>query len=124
MGVEIEGALEPSHTLIDKVAQMVDDGVVKYIAWDECTTREDELAGVKKDKFWKADAQGFLKEATTDAPSRADISDLRLKLALQRRAIAFELGALCSYEVHEHWANKLIAEYLRPARSEEHTSEL
>ena len=32
VGEEIEGALEPPHALIETVAQMLDDGVLTYIA--------------------------------------------------------------------------------------------
>ena len=110
----LEGELEPSRLLVDKIAQMVKEGVLKYVPWEEGTTRADELAGLKKDKVWKADSNGVVKEAAVDRAVLTSLAaDLRLKYALQRRGLAMEMGNLCSFAHHERWANKLLAEYLR-----------
>ena len=113
-GLTLEGELEPSYLLTDKAAQMVEEGVLKYVPWEECTTRADELSGVKKDRVWKPDSQGVIKEASLDRAVTTSIaSDLRLKYALQRRGLSFEMGGLGSFAVHEKWANQMLAEYMR-----------
>ena len=68
VGVSLEGDLEPSHHLVDRIVQMVEDGALKYVPWADCTTRADELVGVKVDKTWKPDSTGFVKDR--DRPPR------------------------------------------------------
>jgi hypothetical protein len=37
--LRLENALEPSHSLINHVAQFVEEGRLRYIEWSRCTTR-------------------------------------------------------------------------------------
>eukprot|EP00969_Alexandrium_andersonii_P065252 2874276-Alexandrium_andersonii.AAC.1 len=78
---------------------MFEEQVVKYLAWEDCAKRESELVGEKKQKEWRADATGALKEVVTKSSDPADVaSDLKLRLALQRRSIALDMSYLVSYE--------------------------
>ena len=43
-GLSIEGPLEPSHTLINKVHGMVESGELRHLPWSELGTREGELS--------------------------------------------------------------------------------
>jgi hypothetical protein len=89
---------------------MLDDGVVRYLSWEECTKREDEVQGVKKDVTWKPNSQGLVTEVRSDRAVPADLSsDLLLRYAPQRRSAALDMGGLCSFEAHE-----ALAEYMRP----------
>jgi hypothetical protein len=47
-GLEIKGHLEPSHSLVDLMVQMLEQGVLKYVPWSSCTCREQEVLGTKK----------------------------------------------------------------------------
>ena len=49
-GIELKGPHEPSHHLIDLCTSLLDDGVMKYIAWEDLSSREDELQGVQKNE--------------------------------------------------------------------------
>ncbi|CAJ1445914.1 unnamed protein product, partial [Effrenium voratum] len=42
----IENTMEPSHALINYVSQAVEDGRWRYIEWDRCTTRAQEVNGI------------------------------------------------------------------------------
>ena len=56
--ISIESVMEPSHQLINFIAQCLDDGRVRYIDWSRCTTRAAEVNNLKETeslKVWKAD---------------------------------------------------------------------
>ena len=73
-GLRLDGVLEPSNALVDAVVTMVEDNVVKYIDWAECTSREQELAAAKKDKSWKTGQDGVVCETNEGPAVRADTS--------------------------------------------------
>ena len=101
-GLKIEGELEPSYALVDKFVQMAEDGVLRYVPWNELTKREAELLGQKKVREWRADSAGVLHERTSEQEERADVgTDLRLRFGLQRRSLAMEVGGLCSFKTSE-----------------------
>ena len=110
----IEGPNEPSNHLVDMVVAMHDEGVLRYISWAECTTREMEMGKAKIDKSWMSDSSGMIREHTIHLLDSADTgSDLKLVQALTRRGLAMELGRVCSFSKHELLVKLLIAEYQR-----------
>ena len=113
--VRLRGESEPSDHLLDMVVQMVDDGRLRYVAWEECTKYDAETVGIKKDRTWKPDASGSIREVREAKLHPADISsDHLLRGALRRRSAAFEMGGLCSFEAHEDYVETLLEEYHRP----------
>jgi len=63
--LKIESVLEPSHSLINSLAQCTDDGRLRYIELSKCTSRSAELKNLKEQnslKVWKADASGTIKQ--------------------------------------------------------------
>jgi hypothetical protein len=120
VGLAIRDALEPSHSLVDAYCQMIEDDTLKYLPWDELTQRSQEVAGSKKDadvitQVWSPDASGVVRQHTQSSSDKADLtSDLKLKLALQRRGIAMEMAGLCTYSAHQVLVDVLLAEFMRP----------
>ena len=53
----LEGELEISNSLFDKVHEMHTRNCVVFIKWEDCTARHQELMGQKVDKSWAPDAQ-------------------------------------------------------------------
>jgi len=45
--LKIESVMDPSHQLINNIAQCLDDGRLKYIEWARCTTRASEVNNLK-----------------------------------------------------------------------------
>ena len=108
-GVILEGSLEPSHALIDMVYGMKEEDVLKYIEPGLCTTREQELRGVKKDTFVRVEATtGQLKQNVKDVAFYTDVtSEHKLRTALQRRSLAFDQLDMLPYLVSEKYHNML-----------------
>eukprot|EP00435_Cladocopium_sp_Y103_P014634 s3000_g3.t1 len=115
--LKIESVLEPSHALINCLAQCLDDGRLRYVEWSKCTSRAAELNNMKEQaslKMWRADSAGVIKQSDVDSPLKCDVStDLEVLNALKRRGIACELAKLMSFEKHETLVSHLFAELQR-----------
>ena len=115
--LKIESVLEPSHALINSIAQCTEDGRLRYVEWSKCTSRTAELNNVKENsslKVWKADASGNIKQAEADSALKCDVAtDLDVFNALKRRGAAYELANLMSYEKHEMLIKLLFSELQR-----------
>ena len=112
VGLKLTGPLEPSNALIDSVFALVEDNQLKYLPLHTLTSREQELNGEKEDtdikEFSVKMKSGNLigKERTQEV--RADTtSDLRMRSALQRRALAFDQATLISWDIHDSWISSL-----------------
>jgi hypothetical protein len=113
-GLTLTGELEPSNLLVDKLVEMEDSGELRYIKWEECTKRLQEMNGIKKDEMWKEDGEGRLKRVFTQGEDKADLKDhLMLRYALQRRGVALGLARLMSFKVHEKLINFFFEELAR-----------
>ena len=115
--LKVESVLEPSHSLINGLAQCLDDGRLRYIEWARCTSRASELNNIKEQanlKVWKADSSGTIKQSEAESSLRCSISsELDVLNALRRRGAAYELSKLMSYEVHNTIINLLFNELQR-----------
>jgi hypothetical protein len=114
LGLVLEDDLECSNALIDRGMQMVEDNLLSYISWEQCTTRGQELVQTKAIKEYRTDAGGFLREfsAKPEIPANTT-SDLRLRVALQRRSLMFDQCELITYAQHEKIATFLFLAYMR-----------
>ena len=111
-GFDISGPLEPSYALIDTVFAMVESNELKYIPIYKLTSREQEVLGENEDEELKEYTvrikKGDLAIREKDITVRADLtSDLRVRFALQRRALAFDQAGLISWELHDKWISSL-----------------
>ena len=115
--LKIENALEPSHSLINHVAQFVEEGRLRYIEWSKCTTRTQEVNNLKEDQFlkiWKPDANGVIKAVEKGVDMRAIVStDLEVHNALRRRGVAYDVGQAMSFTKHEELINLFFNEMQR-----------
>ena len=109
--LQITSDLEPSHSLIDEISQMMEDGVLKHISVDKCTSRRQEMAHIKKEPSVKIDSSGGIKLVQVSISPNADTSShLCLRTAFQRRSLAFDQCRLVTYVEHERWINHLFAQ--------------
>ena len=85
------------------------------LLWSDLTKREAELQGAKVEPMWKPDASGFLRYCnTTTLADAVTNSEYLLKCALTRRAMAFYIANLCSFDVMEVWHESIMADLVRP----------
>ena len=118
-GISLKDGLEPSNRLIDAAIQCHDDDSIRYIGWGECTTRNQEVHGTKKDtdveaKVWKPDATGVVREQPLPRAYVADTaSDFKFRQALARRGVAFDIAGLCGFEIHERFSDVMMTEFLQ-----------
>ena len=113
----IEEQLEPSHQVVNWVAQMVEDQRVRYLEWSKVTTRAQEINSLREVaglKVFQPDRTGVLKSVSMPSPltSRVD-TELDVFNALRRRGVAYELGGAMSFSVHETLLNLLFRELQR-----------
>jgi len=119
-GIEIEGILEPSNSLIDFVFTMREDETVRYVDPLICTARESEISGVKKETFVKLESTGSLKAVQREHLVSADIgSEFKLRTALQRRSLALDQLDLVDYTTSERYHSFLFS-LLSQATPESH----
>ena len=114
LSIKMEDEFEPSHALIDAVVQLSEDNQLKYVSWQQCTKRLQELSGIKVDPYWKPDANGVVKQIHVPDEIRADVSEnLLLRNALTRRSLAFDQCRLIDFQKMEDWHNIMLAALLQ-----------
>jgi len=101
VGTRITSELDVSDTLITHCVAMYDGNRLKYVPWEQCTTRTLELLGVKKDETFAIE-KGYFKinEVSSDAPAETG-TDLKVDMALRRRGFALEMANAMTWERHE-----------------------
>ena len=115
-GVLLEGDVEPSHSLVDRAAAMLHDGVVRYIPPSVCVSRDAEVASVRRDKDFLAIENGEITLKKKDWTVSADLgSEFKLQQALTRRGVALDRVGLLSFEVHERLVRNYFFMASRPA---------
>ena len=98
------GDHDPSFHLLDLVHGMYEDNCLRPVDWSQLTTRNQELAGVRIDKTFKADENGYMKERKEVSLQPANVStDHLLRCALRRRALAFDMALLADFDTLESW---------------------
>ena len=109
--LEITPDLEPSHSLIDYISQMVEDGVLCHISVDRCTSRRQEMAQIKKEPSITIERGGSLRIATKATEPEADVStSFAIREAFHRRSLALDQCRIISYTEHEKWINHLFSQ--------------
>ena len=117
-GLLISGELEFSYALMDRVVDQFDRNEVKYIELYDCTRRDKELDGVKKDDSLRIDITpgAPLKISSTANNQVARLgSDLEIRNAFVRRALAYDAAGLLTYSNMEQWIVKLFRLMQQPA---------
>jgi hypothetical protein len=99
--IDISGCNEPSHSLIDIVHNMLEEGMIKYLPLERCTYRGQELQSFSGKSVAVADVT----------------SDYLARQAFLRRSLAFDQSQVISFSTHEKWVNTLFENMQRPAPS-------
>ena len=113
-GIMMTTAVEPSHALLDRVQQQLEENQAAYVTPELCTSRLQEINGVKKDKEAAnttiVEVGRFLKVSDKEPDQRTAISDsYALRQALRRRALAYDQTGLATFATLELWTERLYA---------------
>ena len=106
-GVLLEHQLEPSHALLNLVAQMWETRQLQYIEIAKLTSREYEVLYSKSSKQLHVDADKLLVKEESKVPDQAASTELQVLEALKRRGVAFAFIDALSWEAHERYLQSL-----------------
>ena len=98
----------PSHALIDKITQQGEDLCLAYVAPDKCASRYQECIQDKSQASLKFRSDGSLRITQESPELTCDVSSAHLlRMAFQRRALAYDAAQLLSFHVQEKWNQSL-----------------
>ena len=107
-GLTFTPATEPSHSLIDKACQQLEDNVLSYIPLNKCTSRQDETLQSKTDASISMDSSGNLRVTKKQKTEDTKIEgEHRLKSAFHRRALAYDIARIGTFQVMDRWTQTL-----------------
>ena len=118
-GINIAGPLEPGDSLIDKCISIYESDRLQYVSWEIAVSREHELlTGSKRDTQLTFDGSGVLKlqKASHVEPCNTG-SEILVKYALTRRALALEQANLVKFSLMEAWSEKMMQSRLEEPNS-------
>ncbi|CAK9099135.1 unnamed protein product [Durusdinium trenchii] len=107
-GLHFSPENEPSHKLVDMICQMGVDQTLEWIPWEKLTSRAAEITHSQKDFKISFDSQGGLKVAPKhQTPDAVITGEMKVRQALNRRARALDLAAICGYNKMEEWRERV-----------------
>ena len=107
-GILITPNLEPSHSLIDKAVQQYEENSLRFLELHTCTSREQEILAEKAAPQLSFDSSANIKVTKKQQLAECSLSgELRLRQAFRRRALAYDLANVASFNCLETWANML-----------------
>lgn len=113
-GIIFDAHHEPSHHLVDRVQNMIDEGVLVYIPPSKCTSRSHEVQSDRSAMQVQFDASGNLKVCKKETDLQCETSgELQLRMALTRRSLAFDQAGLATFTKQELWHSHLISTLLK-----------
>lgn len=99
VGITIDNQLEPAHRLVDLAVQQAEDATLRYIPLKDCLSREAELQHSRTEPAIEFQPDGTMKLSKKQLEIKAETSgDLKVRMALQRRALAYHIAGICSYQ--------------------------
>ena len=125
-GITIKGASEPSEALVDKAVSAYEGNELRYIPWEACTSREQEVTSERKKdtRFTVDEGTGKLKVEAKDPEDKAcTTSEVHVLQALQRRSLALDQANLVEYTLMQQWSDRILRarmdepppQYVRPS---------
>ena len=115
VGISFTPAVEPSHSLIDRACQQLEDNVVTYIDLSKCSSRQDETLHAKTDTTLTLDQSGGLRLTKRQKLDNINLTgEHRLRQAFVRRSLAYDLANIGTFAVPDKWTQKLFERMNEP----------
>ena len=115
-GFKVEGDSEPSFALINRMATVLQHGVIRYEGWEKLTPRVQEINDVAEApglKLVETESGVSFVPMQSNEPNTDLSGEMRWDLAIRRRGLAMDIAGLCTYENHMLWHEKMKVSYLR-----------
>ena len=117
-GISFTPQTEPSHALIDKCCQQMEDNVVSYIDLQKCSSRQDESLHTKVDTSLSLDSSGGLRIAKKQKLDEINVTgEHKLRQAFLRRSLAYDLSGIGTFSTLDLWTQKLFEKMNEPPLS-------
>ena len=111
-GWSVSGQNMPGQALTDKFATMLAKGIVKYVPWDACVSREQEMLEEPAIKGLRITTDGLLlQDVATDITTKLS-GEFMWDFALRRRACAGDIAGCISFEAQHAWQETLKRHFL------------
>lgn len=108
--ITIDTQLEPAHRLVDLAVHQAEDSTLRYIPLKDCLSRESELLQSKSEPAIEFQSDGTMKLSKKQLEIKAETSgDLKVKMSLQRRALAYHIAGVCSYQTLDALNQRMFA---------------
>lgn len=109
-GLTLDAQLEPSHALVDRVVAMAEEQSIYYLELRLCTSRETEVNMLKKEPALEFSADGSIRLSKKHPEASADTAgELRVRMCMQRRALAFQIANIATFVTIDTFISKLFA---------------
>ncbi|CAE7224123.1 unnamed protein product [Symbiodinium sp. CCMP2592] len=118
VGVTFTDHNQPAHALVDKASQQFDEGVLQYLQLNKCISRYQEALAERSSASLRFGSDGAIKVSRESAGGECDISTAHLlRAAFQRRAMAYDIAGVATYEALDAWAQNLFDRLSTPVPS-------
>ena len=108
VGLSFTPQSEPSHSLIDRVCQQLEDNVVTYVDLNRYSSRHDEALHSKVDTSLALDNAGGLRLSKKQRLDDVNVTgEHKLRQAFLRRSLAYDLAGIATFSVLDLWTQKL-----------------
>ena len=114
-GFTVSGPNLPANTLIDRFVTMLIKNIVKYVAWNKCVSRDQELLEEPEIKGLRITPEGLLQQDAVPDPTTDVTGEWLWDYALRRRAGAGDISGLINFATMDSWHETLKAYALKPA---------
>ena len=109
-GLTLDAQLEPSHALVDRVVSMAEEQSIYYLQLCLCTSRETEVNMLKKEPALELCADGSIRLSKKHPEASADTAgELRVRMCMQRRALAFQVANIATFVTIDTFISKLFS---------------
>ncbi|CAE7338338.1 unnamed protein product [Symbiodinium sp. CCMP2592] len=98
----------PSHAMIDRACAQLEEGVLQWLHPGKCTSRHAEALVEKPKASLSFDSHGSIKVTSASHEKDCDTGSAHLlRVALQRRALAYDVANIITFDVMERWHQSL-----------------
>lgn len=110
IGITIDTQLEPAHRLVDLAVQQAEESTIRYIPLKDCLSREAKLMHSRSEQTIEFNSDGTMRLSKKQQEIRAEVTgDLKVKVALQRRALAYRIASLATFQTMDGLIQRMYA---------------